>query len=93
MVKSCADTTCSEPIAFPLIPSEYVKSIPMLALLIVLISLDLGGLFRRQGLWSVDHMGHLGGYVSGIMAAEILKQRGFQVQGGNWRGRWKKDDP
>ncbi|MCJ1470185.1 hypothetical protein MMC07_008830 [Pseudocyphellaria aurata] len=65
----------SERIAFPLIPWEYVKSIPMLAILIVLVSVDLVGLFRRQGLWPIDHVSHLGGYVSGIVAAEILKQR------------------
>lgn len=47
----------------------------MIAILIVFVTVDIVGVFRRQGIFSTDHMSHLGGFAAGIMAGESLKRR------------------
>lgn len=75
MVKHCADLTRSEKIAFPFVPLEYTQNIPIITILVVFVAVDIVGTFRRQGIFSTDHVSHLGGYAAGIMAAESLKYR------------------
>lgn len=65
----------SEKIAFPFVPLEYTRNIPVIGILIVWVAVDIVGLFRRKNILRTDYMSHLGGYAAGIMAGESLKQR------------------
>lgn len=47
----------------------------MITILIVFVAIDIIGVFRRQGIFSTDHMSHLGGYAAGIMASESMKYK------------------
>lgn len=47
----------------------------MIAILIVFVAIDIIGVSRRQGIFSTDHISHLGGYAAGIMAAESMKHK------------------
>jgi rhomboid-like protein len=57
---------------FGVFPPENWPSISAMGFLILLISLDIIGLTRLNKVVSVDHWAHLGGYASGIAAAEML---------------------
>ncbi len=63
------------------IPDGYLPPLNTLTLLGVLVALEFLGLVGR---WrSIDHWAHIGGYVSGIGGAYLLKrQRGTGGGGG-----------
>jgi rhomboid-like protein len=63
---------------FGVFPPENWPSISAMGFLILLISLDVIGLTRLNKVVSVDHWAHLGGYASGIAAAEMLNIKARQ---------------
>lgn len=75
VVRVCTDPSRREKIAFPFVPLEYTRNIPVIGILIVWVAVDIVGLFRRKNILRTDYMSHLGGYAAGIMAGESLKQR------------------
>jgi rhomboid-like protein len=62
---------------FGFFPPENWPSISAMGFLILLISLDIIGLTSKKVV-NIDHWAHLGGYASGIAAAEMLKVRSRQ---------------
>lgn len=68
----------SERVTFFGFPPENWPGLPAVMLLVILIGLDIIGLRRDQKLATIDHWAHMGGYASGIGAAEILKLRARQ---------------
>lgn len=65
----------SEKVTFFGFPPEDWPSISALTLLILLIGVEVYGLKKSNNLGNIDHWAHLGGYFSGIGAAELLKMR------------------
>jgi rhomboid-like protein len=61
---------------FDIFPPETLKGIPGYFLLGCVVSMDVYGLFRG---WKVgtkfDHVAHLGGYATGIAAAEMIRRK------------------
>jgi rhomboid-like protein len=68
----------SERVTFFGFPPDNWKSLSATWLLVVLIGLDIINLKRDHRFMTADHWAHLGGYASGIVAAEILKMRARQ---------------
>jgi membrane associated rhomboid family serine protease len=62
------------------IPDGYLPPLNTLTLLCVLVALEFLGLVGR---WrSIDHWAHIGGYLSGIGGAYLLKHRRSTGGGG-----------
>jgi rhomboid-like protein len=60
---------------FGVFPPENWPSLSAIGFLAILIGLDVFGLTRYNKMITVDHWAHLGGYATGIGAAELLKMR------------------
>ena len=63
---------------FGVFPPENWPSISAMSFLGILIGLDILGLTRVNRIVTIDHWAHLGGYLSGIGAAELLKMKAKQ---------------
>lgn len=79
-----ANCILSQTVKFPLLPEEFSKGIPIPAILIVLIAIDIAGVrkarFGLHGWARVDHASHLGGHATGILAALAIKHRARQAK-------------
>lgn len=67
---------------FYLIPHDFTNWIPIPAILVLGIVVDIIGArkarFGSSGWWKIDNVSHLGGYASGIVAALAIKHRARQ---------------
>lgn len=70
---------------FYLVPHDFTNWIPIPAILVVGIVMDIIGArkarFGVSGWWRIDNVSHLGGYASGIIAALAIKHRARQQKG------------
>ncbi|KAE8443074.1 hypothetical protein EG329_002397 [Mollisiaceae sp. DMI_Dod_QoI] len=77
----------SERVTFFGLPPEGWPSISAMTLLVFLIGLDVFGAVQKHKMVTVDHWAHLGGYISGIGAAEIVKMRARRTKRAEMEGR------
>ncbi|KAH7330124.1 hypothetical protein BKA65DRAFT_508568 [Rhexocercosporidium sp. MPI-PUGE-AT-0058] len=61
--------------AFGVFPPEDWPSISALALLALMVSADVFGVWKGNRIITVDHWAHLGGYAAGAVAAGVMRRQ------------------